>query len=590
MGDKVKTKKKTEEEKEMVLKGSDVFSFSLVATDELEQIEKARVTIEKESKQIQDPFVEEDYERGVVKPPYNQKTLATSILKNAWFKTCINGKVSSGFEVGYDFELMDELKDKIKEDEEQKALANEIFKNPNATETFQEVMKRIMTDYESTGNGYLELSKNGEGQIDGFYHIPSHTARVTKDKKAVVQIRDNKKMYFRMYGQEPGEQNEALGVPMVPDSKTGHWENEVIHFKNYSPLDDFYGIPDALSAWFAFVGDSYAMKYNMQFFENNAVPQYIVTISGGKVTRRAREAIMRYFRQEIKGSFHKTLVIPLPHGMTAEFKPVSEYSSMKDAHFVSYRKMNREEICAVMRVPPSEAGIWESAIKANSYVQSKNFITKVVQPLQQRVSHKLNKLLRDSGVDKYNIVFKYVDPEDEKARAELEQTNATTESTKATTLSALVTAGLLFEEEAREVLKSFKLFEGIELQGLDLGDDKEFESEEDQLGAKLAVESDEGGSMEPEAGGKEEVGKSRKTIHRRNGPLYNRVVADFLEKSADLRDMLSGIELPVAQGFSEPVDMQGQIVVVHKSDCDWAGDPWKPDADGCTCDYEHSDA
>lgn len=570
-----------------VLDGDDMFSFSMIAIEELENVQIARDHIEKASKQIQDPFVQEDYEKGIVKPPYNQKTLAQAILKNAWFKTCINGKVSSGFEVGYDFELAEEFKDQPDDDKE-KALANEIFRNPNATETFQEVMKRVMTDYESTGNGYLEISKNGEGQVDGFYHIPSHTARVSKDKKAVVQIRDNIKMYFRAYGIETGEECEALGRKMVPDSETGYWENEVIHFKNYSPLDDFYGVPDALSAWFAFVGDTYAVKYNMQFFENNAVPQYIVTITGGKVTRRARETIMRYFRQEIKGGSHKTLVIPLPHGMKAEFKAVSEYSSMKDAHFVSYRKMNREEICAVMRVPPSEAGIWESAIKANSYVQSKNFITKVVQPLQHKVSHKLNKILRDSGIIRYEFVWSYVDPEDEKMRAELDGAVATVESSKAGTLIQLMTNGLIFEDEAREVLKGFKLFEGIELKGLGLEDDKEGKAIEAKLDAEGEVVSDSG-KTEPEAGGETLVVKSK--IIRRNGPYYNRIVADFLQKSAELREYLSGEqELPNAlEHLDAGADKQGQFVMVHKSICELAGDPWKPDEIGCTCGYEHSE-
>ncbi len=568
-----------------VLDGDDMFTFSLIAVEELEKTQVARESIEKASKQIQDPFVQEDYERGIVKPPYNQKTLAQAILKNAWFKTCINGKVSSGFEVGYDFELIEEFKDQPDDDKE-KALANEIFRNPNATETFQEVIKRVMTDYESTGNGYLEISKNGEGQVDGMYHIPSHTARVSKDKKAIVQIRDNVKMYFRAYGIEAGEECEALSQTMTPDSETGYWENEVIHFKNYSPLDDFYGVPDALSAWFAFVGDTYAVKYNMQFFENNAVPQYIVTITGGKVTRRARETIMRYFRQEIKGENHKTLVIPLPHGMKAEFKAVSEYSSMKDAHFVAYRKMNREEICAVMRVPPSEAGIWESAIKANSYVQSKNFITKVVQPLQHKVTHQLNKILRNSGILRYEIKFKYVDPEDDKQRADLESKEALTEQTKSTTLTSLIQAGLLFDEEAREVLKGFKLFEGIELQGIDLADEKAVDA---KLDAEEDVKSDTGATS-PEAGGETLVSKSKKLI-RRNGPYYNRIVADFLYKSAEVRQYLSGVqELPNAlEHLDTGPDGQGQFTMLHKSDCELAGDPWTPDEAECTCGYEHSE-
>jgi capsid portal protein len=52
-----------------------------------------------------------------------------------------------------------------------------------------------------------------------------------------------------------------------------------------------------------------AGDFNIQFFENNAVPQYAILVKGGELAKGTRKRIEEYFREHIKGQAHKTLIL-----------------------------------------------------------------------------------------------------------------------------------------------------------------------------------------------------------------------------------------------------------------------------------------
>ena len=56
--------------------------------------------------------------------------------------------------------------------------------------------------------------------------------------------------------------------------------NEIIHFKLYSPLNTYYGVLDAIASGQANCGDQYANQYNIDYFQNKAIPRYVVIVIG----------------------------------------------------------------------------------------------------------------------------------------------------------------------------------------------------------------------------------------------------------------------------------------------------------------------
>ena len=138
-------------------------------------------------------------------------------------------------------------------------------------------------------------------------------------------------------------------------------------------------------------GDNAANDYNWQFFQNNAVPRYAVTIAGGRVTNEVKQMVVDFFNREIQGRAHRTIVIPLPRDMTANFQALD--ATPNDMSFVNYKKLNREEIAAVHSIPPSEIGLWENANKANANQQAKNYFLKVIRPYQAKDEAMMNRIL-----------------------------------------------------------------------------------------------------------------------------------------------------------------------------------------------------
>jgi len=413
---------------------------------------RAKMQKSKSKALLPDGFTSMDYSEFVT-PPFPMEDLALSILRNPWVRSCIDAKVTNTFDLGY---LLKKREGMSENPKEKKRFDDFISGRGVGNTPLIPELKQALMDFETTGNAFLEITESPKG-YDGVYHVPSPRIRVGKKREKYVQrssADSNKRRYFRAFPYPINYVN-AGGETVYnkPPEPGDDFVSSLIHFKAYSPLDDFYGIPPILSAWYSMMGDFAAAKFNLQFFENNAVPQYIVTISGGKVTEEVKKIIRKFFEEKLQGQAHRTLILPLPGDMEAHFEPVAV--EMKEGSFILYRKQTREETCAVMRVPPSEAGIWEQAIKANSQQQSLNFNLKTIRPLQRMFITALEPLFEAMGFTTYYLELIPGSHEDEKTLAQIEQL-------KSQAASVVVASGIMSVEEARKYYYGISTEETIE--------------------------------------------------------------------------------------------------------------------------------
>jgi PBSX family phage portal protein len=279
------------------------------------------------------------------------------------------------------------------------ALLEHLFDNCNPEMTFTEVLAAVWTDVECLGNGYIEITRNSRGEIDGFYHVPGTTMRLRGNGEGFLQIREAERRYFR-----------ALGAAEENDPLTGERENEVMHLKKYTPQSSYYGIPDIVAAMAAVVGDKEAREYNIDFFENHAVPRMAIIVEGGQLSDEVLAQIQGYMETEIRGQGHKTLVLDVPgNDVHIRLEPLT-IGVAQDAAFLDYRKANRDEVLMVHRVPPSKITIVENANLANSQDQDKTFREQVVRPEQRRIEYRINRMIREQmGVGDWRFEFVEMD-------------------------------------------------------------------------------------------------------------------------------------------------------------------------------------
>ena len=344
----------------------------------------------------------------VVPPPYDLDYLAKLYEMSAPHNAAVTMKTVNIVGLGYEwiekkelqFELeevqdksQDKYEKKLSELNKEKIELDSKISDLNDEMEFNEIMMNIWTDVESMGNGYMEIGRNRDGSIGYVGHIPAQTMRVRADKDGFIQIVSNKYAFFRNFGDEDTDNPLGEDVSRGGDPRP----NEVLQFKKYSPSSTYYGVPDIISALPATLGDKFAKEYNLDYFENKAVPRYALIVKGAKLSAKAEQTLINYFKTELRGKHHGTLYIPVPaaYGQNVEVEWKQLEIGIQEASFTNYVKEARQEILMVHRIPPNKVGIFANANLAISRDADRTFKEQVCRPEQRRVEKKLNKLFTE---------------------------------------------------------------------------------------------------------------------------------------------------------------------------------------------------
>ena len=336
----------------------------------------------------------------VITPPWNVYELANYYDTSFANHAAIDAKVENIVGLGYDFEVSPAtmLRLESNQDKEQVARArNRIerakiemhgwLESLNDDDSFTTTMMKVYTDVQAVGNGYLEVGRTIRGEIGYIGHIPATTMRVRRLRDGFVQIIGQKVVYFRNFGAKNAN-------PVTSDPRP----NEIIHFKQYSPLNTFYGVPDIMSAINSLHGDQLASQYNIDYFSNKAVPRYVVTLKGARLSAEAEDKMFRFLQTSLKGQSHRTLYIPLPGDSDTnkvEFTMQPIENGVQEGSFERYRNQNRDDILVAHQVPLSKIGGGDSGSIAAALAQDRTFKEQVARPAQRELEKILNKIVRE---------------------------------------------------------------------------------------------------------------------------------------------------------------------------------------------------
>lgn len=378
----------------------------------------------------------------VITPPWNLYELANYYDTSFANHAAIDAKVENIVGLGYDFELSDKTQLRLEQsmdDSQRDRARNRIqrlkielrdwIENLNRDESLTNVLSKFYTDVQATGNGYLEIGRTTSGEIGYVGHIPATTIRVRRLKDGYVQIIGHKVVYFRNFGAK--NQNPVTGDPRP---------NEILHYKEYSPLNTFYGVPDIMSAISSLHGDQLASQYNIDYFGNKAVPRYVVTLKGAKLSSEAEDKLFRFLQTNLKGQSHRTLYIPLPgdsdtNKVEFDMKPIE--NGVQEASFNEYRIRNRDDILVAHQVPLSKIGGGDAANIASALAQDRTFKEQVARPAQTNLEKMINKIVREK-TDILEFKFNELTLTDEISQSQI--------------LERYVKTQIMVPNEAREIL------------------------------------------------------------------------------------------------------------------------------------------
>ena len=363
----------------------------------------------------------------IVQPPYNVMYLAQLFDLSPFHHSAVNAKVANVIGLGYEFEetrkttekVEDALNDPKRLDKLRKNIARgkedlkSYLDNMNSDDDFLETMKKIYTDLEVTGNAYLEIGRTSTGKIGYLGHIPSITMRIRRHRDGFVQVVYNRYTFFRNYGDTTTE--DQIGTDPRP--------NEVIHFKKYTPTNTYYGVPDIISAKNAIAGDEFAQRYNLDYFENKAVPRYIITIKGARLNADSERKLLEFFQTGLRGRNHRTLYIPLPsdgENARVEFDMQAIEAGIQDSSFKEYAVESRDRILMAHRVPISKIGTPQGVSLAGAKDADKTFKEQVCRPNQEYIEKKLERIISEM-TDAFKLRFNELTLTDEETQSRIDE-------------------------------------------------------------------------------------------------------------------------------------------------------------------------
>lgn len=360
----------------------------------------------------------------VVQPKFNLDYFAKAYELNSAHYAAVWAKTSNIVGLGYTFKETQAVVDKVaaastdnKRESMNKKIAAaraalyQMIDSMNDDATFIETLERVWIDYETVGNGYIEIGRTSTGQIGYIGHVPATTMRVRRAHDGYVQLVGNIVTYFRNF-QDRTTKDPINGVGQP---------NEIIHIKKYTPTSTYYGLSDLVPALSALAGDEFAQRFNLDYFENKAVPRYIIVSKGLDVGINQQKAMHEFFLTNLKGKNHRTLYVPLPadsadQKVDFEIKPIE--AGKQESSFADYRKYNRDEILMAHRVPLSKVSLSEDIQQAAALAADHGFKSQVCAPEQDKLEKRLNRIIKEL-TDMFEISLNELTLTDEQAQSQI---------------------------------------------------------------------------------------------------------------------------------------------------------------------------
>jgi PBSX family phage portal protein len=347
--------------------------------------------------------------------------------------------------------------------------------------SFVSLRRKIRQDLEVIGNAFIEILRDGMGQVIEFVYVPAFTVRLTPVSKKPIGITVNvriseisyatacKKKHLRKYVQVFEGSTvffKEFGDPRIISSKTGEVfdscvalmqydpedtpATELLHFKVHSPRSA-YGIPRWIGNLLAVMGSRQAEEVNFLYFENKSVPPLALLVSGGHITDETVKRIESFIETELKGkaNFHKILVLEAEGSsgtldqssrMRIELKPLTD-AQQSDALFQNYDQNNQDKVGMSFRLPRMLRGDIRDFNRATA-TSALDFAEKqVFAPEREDFDFTINrKILSDKGIRFWKFKSNSPTVRDSEQLARI--------------IKDLTVAGILTPEEARQLSES----------------------------------------------------------------------------------------------------------------------------------------
>ena len=256
----------------------------------------------------------------------------------------------------------------------------------------EEFLTCTETDFGALGNAFIEITRGVSGDVRGLYHVPAYTMwrlapppENTKPRGDYVQIVGGQFVYFREFGTK------------VEDYQPYKEQrpNEMVHLREYTPSNAWYGMPRIWSALFAALSNRLQHLNTIEFFEDKGISRYMLLMDGAfnMVDPKNQEKLTAYLNSLMEVRSNKVILIGSPPETTSHLEELR--TDLKFDEYDVVRSANRDEICRVHGVPPRIVSIVASGSLGGTgegETQFDMFKSLVVRPRQRAYERLFNQV------------------------------------------------------------------------------------------------------------------------------------------------------------------------------------------------------
>lgn len=253
----------------------------------------------------------------------------------------------------------------------------------NKNRSFRRFKAKVIQHASISGNAYVHIEKNMDGQPIGLGFVDPRQMYVITDQAGAIL-----KWIQRKNG---GVET----VEFLPE--------EIAHFKMMDDTDSaVFGLSPMEPVIWEVRSDLAAMNSNFAFFQNYSVPaaQYILD---DELTDEEQTSAIAQIEEQIKGAenAHKSLAV----------KGVKDIKQMmisnRDMEFMVLRKFTTEKVCATYGVPKGVLNYTDSVNYSNGKEQTQKFWEGTIEPLEESFAEFINKILLPKlGIETIKIDFR----------------------------------------------------------------------------------------------------------------------------------------------------------------------------------------
>ena len=265
-----------------------------------------------------------------------------------------------------------------------------LINKPNSLTSGIEFFESLISYILIAGNSFCVITKNSQSKP-----IELHLLRPDR-----VSIITDEKAYPVAYRHKIGSLQEDYMI----DNVTG--KSDIIHFKNFHPLDDLYGLSPVEAAAYSIDQHNMAASWNQSLLQNGARPS-------GALIYKAESGNYPYLieqqyeslREQIEENFsgHKNAGRPLILEGGLEWKEMS--LSNKEMEFLEAKNSAAREIALAFGVPPQLLGIPGDNTYSNLQEARVALWEVTMLPLLDNITNQLNSFLAPYYNDNIRIIY-----------------------------------------------------------------------------------------------------------------------------------------------------------------------------------------